>query len=85
MIIKLFPLLCQMINLKKLTFCLYIIRLIVIDGDDLNEKFLRHMSNLDTFIFHICTVMSTSQTKYFLSTKNIEKNIYSLEIFSSWL
>jgi len=48
-------------------------RLTVVDGIDLNERIHRHMSNLNTFIFDICTIIPIRQTNDFLSTKDVEK------------
>jgi hypothetical protein len=59
-------------NLNSLTLCLYIIRLTVIDGINLNEEIL------NTFIFHICTIMLTSETNHFLSANDIPNT------FSNW-
>jgi hypothetical protein len=59
-------------NLNSLTLNLHIKRLKVIDGIHLNEKFLCHMLHLNTFIFHICTIMLTSKTNLFVSKNDIE-------------
>ncbi|CAF1415750.1 unnamed protein product [Adineta steineri] len=75
---RILPLLHRMTHLNKLTLCLYVIRLTNIDGIDLNEKVLCHMSDLSTFIFHICTIMTTSQTNHFLSTNDIQNT------FNNW-
>ncbi|UJR11733.1 hypothetical protein I4U23_015914 [Adineta vaga] len=65
-------LLHRMINLKKLTLCLYTLRMKVTDGIVVNENILCHMLNLDKFTFHICTFMLTCYTNDYLSTNDIE-------------
>ncbi|CAF1099572.1 unnamed protein product [Rotaria sordida] len=70
-------LLRRMPNLNKLTLCLNIMRLIVIDGIHLDEEILSHMLYLNTFIFHICTIMSTSETNYFLSINDIKNTFHN--------
>ncbi len=69
---EILPLLRRMPNLNSLTLNLHIKRFKVIDGIHLNEKILRHMSHLNTFIFHICTIMLTSKTNLFLSKNDIQ-------------
>ena len=44
----------------------------MIDGIHLNEKILRYLSNLNTFIFDICTILPPYQAKPLLSTKDLE-------------
>ncbi|CAF3838869.1 unnamed protein product, partial [Adineta steineri] len=69
---RILPLLRRMPNLETLTFGLDIVRLTVIDGLHLNEKLLIHMKYLNKFIFHICTVLRTSQTNNFLTANDIK-------------
>ena len=66
-------LLHRMINLKKLSLSLNVVRLTVIDGVDLNEKILRYLSSLQTFVFDICTILPPYEAKSLLSTKDLEK------------
>ncbi|CAF4230497.1 unnamed protein product, partial [Adineta steineri] len=70
---RILPLLRRMPNLKTLTFGLNIVRLTVIDGLHLNEELLIHMTYLNKFIFHICTVLPVFEAKYFLTTNDIKK------------
>jgi hypothetical protein len=59
-------------NLNNLTLCVKIIRLTTIDGIHLNEEIVNHKLHLNTFIFHICTIMRTSETNHFLTTNDIQ-------------
>ncbi len=61
-----------MSNLNSLTLNLYIKRFKVIDGNHLNENILDRILHLNTFIFHICTIMLTSKTNLFLSKNDIQ-------------
>ncbi|CAF3544951.1 unnamed protein product [Rotaria sp. Silwood1] len=75
---RILSLLRRMPNLNKLTLSLNVMRLTVIDGIHLDEKILIHMLYLNTFIFHICTIISTSETNYFLSPNYIRNT------FNNW-
>ncbi|CAF2418395.1 unnamed protein product [Rotaria sp. Silwood2] len=48
-------------------------RLTFIDRIHLDEQVLNYMSKLNSFTFHICTFISTSNTVQFLSTNDIQK------------
>ncbi|CAF3627527.1 unnamed protein product [Adineta steineri] len=69
---RILPLLRRMPNLETLTLDLYIIGRPIIDGLHLNEKLLIDMKYLNKFIFHICTILITSETNYFLTTNDIK-------------
>jgi hypothetical protein len=69
---QILPLLRRMTNLNSLTLHLYVKRLTVPDGIHLNENILHHMLHLNTFIFHIRTIMLASETNIFLSADNIQ-------------
>ncbi|CAF1119132.1 unnamed protein product [Rotaria sordida] len=69
---RILPLLRRMPNLNSLTLHLNIKQSKVIDGIHLNEKILRHMLHLNTFIFNICAIVLTSEINHFLSTNDIE-------------
>ena len=44
----------------------------MIDGLDLNERILRYMSNLETFVFDIGTIMPICQSNDFLLTNDLQ-------------
>lgn len=69
---RILSLLRRMPNLNKLTLCLYVVRLTAIDGVNLKKEILPYMLDVNTFIFHICTIMPTSQTNNFLTTNYIQ-------------
>lgn len=69
---RILRLLHRMINLKKLTLSLNAMRLTTIDGIHLNENILCRLSNLDTFVFNICTIIPPYPTNSFLSTKDLQ-------------
>ncbi|CAF0855047.1 unnamed protein product [Adineta steineri] len=69
---RILPLLRRMPNLETLTLDLYIIGRPIIDGLHLNEKLLIDMKYLNKFIFHICTILITSETNYFLTANDIK-------------
>ncbi|CAF1220486.1 unnamed protein product [Adineta steineri] len=69
---RILSLLRRMPNLETLTFGLDIVRSSVIDGLHLNEELFIHMKYLNKFIFHICTVLRTSQTNNFLTANDIK-------------
>ncbi|CAF1180627.1 unnamed protein product [Adineta steineri] len=69
---RILSLLRRMSNLETLALSLDIERLTVIDGLHLNKELLIHMTYLNKFRFHICTVLRTSETNYFLTTNDIK-------------